>query len=152
MPARSNWCADWAWTWRARPISSSISNRAGRRRRWRVTWKRDGAWTGFAERHSSAWARKCANASAEIRAGDVVLMDIWAKLDRPEGVYYDITWIGYCGPRPPEQAERVFGVLREARDRAVRRVKDAVAAKRELRGFEVDDAARSYIREQGFAE
>ncbi len=42
--------------------------------------------------------------------------------------------------------------MRDARDRAIAFVKDAVAAKRELRGFEVDDAARAYIREQGFAE
>jgi len=31
-------------------------------------------------------------------------------------------------------------------------VQSAVKAKRELRGFEVDDAARSYIHEQGFGE
>ena len=48
--------------------------------------------------------------------------------------------------------QHVFEVVRGARDRAIRRVKDAVAAKQELRGFEVDDAARSYIREQGFAD
>ena len=31
--------------------------------------------------------------------GDLVLMDMWAKLDRPRRVYYDITWVGYCGSR-----------------------------------------------------
>ena len=37
------------------------------------------------------------DACAEIKRGDVVLMDMWAKLDRPEAVYYDITWVGFCG-------------------------------------------------------
>ena len=92
------------------------------------------------------------DACAEIKKGDTLLMDMWAKLDRPEAVYYDITWVGYCGERPPERYQRVFEVVREARDRAIRRVQDAVVAKQELRGFEVDDAARSYIREQGLAE
>lgn len=48
--------------------------------------------------------------------------------------------------------ENVFGVVREARDRAIKRVQEAVAAKQVLRGFEVDDAARGYIREQGFGD
>jgi Xaa-Pro aminopeptidase len=45
---------------------------------------------------------------------------------------------------------RVFQVVSEARDRAVRRVQEAVAAGELLRGFEVDDAARGYITSQGF--
>jgi Xaa-Pro dipeptidase len=32
--------------------------------------------------------------NAPIRAGDFVLMDMWAKLDQPGAVYYDITWTG----------------------------------------------------------
>ena len=92
------------------------------------------------------------DACAEIQKGDVVLMDMWAKLDRPGGVYYDITWLGYCGDQPPAQVERVFTVVRDARDRAIEKVKSAVQAKRELRGFEVDDAARSHIDAQGFGE
>ena len=91
-------------------------------------------------------------ASAEIKRGDLVLMDMWAKLDRPAAVFYDITWVGFCGAEPPAQVERVFTVVRDARDRAIARVKDAVREKRELRGFEVDDAAREYVRAQGFEE
>jgi len=91
-------------------------------------------------------------ASAEIKRGDLVLMDMWAKLDRPDAVFYDITWVGFCGTEPPAQVERVFTVVRDARDRAITRVKDAVREKRELRGFEVDDAAREHVRSQGFEE
>lgn len=91
-------------------------------------------------------------ACSEITKGDLVLIDMWAKLDRPESVYYDITWTGYCGDTPPDEIQKIFGIVREARDRAVKRVKNAAAARQELRGYEVDDAAREYIREQGFAE
>ena len=90
--------------------------------------------------------------SAEIRKGDLVLLDMWAKLDRPDGVYYDITWVGYCGDRAPDTIEKVFGIVKEARDRAVQRVKEAVAAKQILRGFEVDDAARAYIQDSGYGQ
>ncbi len=92
------------------------------------------------------------DACAEIKRGDTILMDMWAKLDRPEAVYYDITWVGYCGERPPDRYQHVFEVVRDARDRAIKKVQDAVSAKQELRGYEVDDAARSHIREHGFAE
>jgi Xaa-Pro aminopeptidase len=88
--------------------------------------------------------------SLEIRRGDCVLLDMWAKLDRPEAVYYDITWTGCCGPQPPSQVENVFHVVRTARDRAIGFVRQAAAEQRALRGFEVDDAARAYIIERGF--
>lgn len=89
---------------------------------------------------------------SEIRTGDFVLIDMWGKLERPDSVYYDITWTGYCGESVPEKIQRVFGVVVEARDRAIRRVEEAVASHSSLRGFEVDDAARDYIRGQGFGE
>jgi Xaa-Pro dipeptidase len=92
------------------------------------------------------------DASSEIRAGDLVLMDMWAKLDKPEGVYYDITWVGFCGTEVPAAIDKVFGVVREARDRAVACVMEAAAAKKTLRGFEVDDAARAHVRGAGYAE
>ncbi len=91
-------------------------------------------------------------ASSQIRKGDVLLMDMWAKLDRPNAVYYDITWVGYCGSQAPAEVEKVFGIVRDARDRAVAFVKDGVGAGRKMRGYEVDDAARSLIKNAGFGE
>jgi len=90
--------------------------------------------------------------TAPIQAGDWVLLDMWAKLDQAEAVYYDITWTGYCGDQPPEEMRKVFGVVTGARDAAIRRVKEAVAAQRPLRGFEVDDASRGVITNAGFGE
>jgi Xaa-Pro aminopeptidase len=67
-------------------------------------------------------------------------------------VYYDITWVGYCGEHPPAAMERVFGIVRNARDKAIARVKAAVAGNEALCGYQVDDAAREYIRDAGYAE
>jgi len=89
---------------------------------------------------------------SEIAKGDIVLIDMWAKLDQPASVYYDITWVGYCGEQAPERLKNVFGVVRQGRDKAIEQVQRAVAARRELRGYEVDDVARSHIREQGFGD
>ncbi len=91
------------------------------------------------------------DSSSEIKRGDLVLIDMWGKLKRPGSVYYDITWIGFCGD-PPDRVRNVFDVVRGARDRAIERVQRAVAAGQELRGFEVDDAARAYIKDAGLGE
>lgn len=91
-------------------------------------------------------------ASSEIRRGDAVLIDLWAKLDEPSAVYYDITWTGYCGAAPPAALQNIFEVVRDARDRAVERVETAIERAETIHGFEVDDAARTYIKDRGFGQ
>jgi Xaa-Pro aminopeptidase len=88
--------------------------------------------------------------SAPIRCGDLVLLDLWAKLDQPDAVYYDITWMAYCGEQVPEPMEKAFAVSMGARDAGIKLVREAMAAGRNLRGFEVDDAVASYIQTSGY--
>ena len=90
--------------------------------------------------------------SRTIRKNDAVLIDMWAKLDRPHAVYYDITWTGYCGSTPPSALQNVFEVVRNARDSAIQRVQTAVQQAETIHGFDVDDAARAYIKERGFGD
>ncbi|MGA2130821.1 MAG: Xaa-Pro peptidase family protein [Bryobacteraceae bacterium] len=90
--------------------------------------------------------------TSEIRGGDLVLLDMWAKLKEPGAVYYDITWTGFCGDRPTDKMREVYDVVAGARDAAVERVRQGVAAGQELRGFEVDDAARGHIASHGYGE
>ncbi|MGA3094991.1 MAG: M24 family metallopeptidase [Bryobacteraceae bacterium] len=89
-------------------------------------------------------------ATAPIAAGDFVLLDMWAKLESPGATYYDITWTGFCGECPSDAMRNVFAVVSGARDAAIRRVQDAVAASQPLCGYEVDDAARGFIESRGF--
>jgi Xaa-Pro dipeptidase len=93
-----------------------------------------------------------AESSSAIRSGDFVLLDMWAKLDQPGAVYYDITWTGFCGDIPAEEMQNVFAAVTGARDAATHRVEQAVAAGKPLRGFEVDDVARGYIESRGFGD
>jgi Xaa-Pro aminopeptidase len=90
--------------------------------------------------------------SALIQQGDVVLIDMWAKLARPGSVYYDITWTGHTGHEIPSEVQNVFNVVTGARDAAIAKVQTAIANGQPLYGFEVDDACRGHIREHGFAE
>jgi len=89
--------------------------------------------------------------NSPIHPGDVVLLDMWAKLDQPGAVYYDITWTGFCGDAP-ERVLNVYEAVRGARDAAIEKVISSVSAGREIRGFEVDDASRGFIQSKGFGE
>lgn len=91
-----------------------------------------------------------ATGSAPIRRADLVLLDLWAKLsDDPEAVYYDITWMAFCGDEVPERMRKAFAVVVGARDAGIRLVQEATAAGRALRGFEVDDTVRAHIESCG---
>ena len=91
-----------------------------------------------------------AQGSRPIRAGDLLLLDMWAKCDRPGSVYYDITWMGYLGGRVPDAYAKIFRIVREARDRAITLVRERVASGKPLHGWEVDRAAREVIRKAGY--
>jgi Xaa-Pro aminopeptidase len=77
---------------------------------------------------------------------------MWAKLDRPGAVFYDITWTAYCGEDVPPRIQNAFEVVRDARDKAVEAVQQAFEAGRTVHGFEVDDAARRHIKSHGLGE
>jgi Xaa-Pro aminopeptidase len=42
-------------------------------------------------------------ADSEIKVGDFVLLDMWAKMDFPEGVYSDLTKVGFIGETVPDK-------------------------------------------------
>jgi Xaa-Pro aminopeptidase len=93
-----------------------------------------------------------ADHAAPIREGDFLLIDIWGRLDSPSSIYYDITWTGVVGREPTKKEQLVFSTVRRARDAAISVVESAFAQNRPIQGFEADDAARSVIRDAGFAE
>jgi Xaa-Pro aminopeptidase len=87
-----------------------------------------------------------------IKKGDFVLIDLWAKLDKPNSVYSDLTRTCFVGSEPPEKYRKVFDIVAAARDAAIEKVQQAFAKKLTLRGWEVDDAARWVIEKAGYGE
>ncbi len=87
-----------------------------------------------------------------INEGDFVLIDLWAKADRPGAVYADITWTSFVGESIPEEVNEVFTVVRDARDAATDFVKEAFAAGRTIYGWQVDDVCRARIKDAGYGD
>lgn len=86
------------------------------------------------------------------KRGDMVLIDLWAKKDVPGAVYYDITWVGYIGDRPTRKYAEIFAVARNARNTAIRFVKDRFAKGQPCFGWQVDDACRAVVKKAGYAK
>ncbi|MEZ5403629.1 MAG: M24 family metallopeptidase [Bryobacteraceae bacterium] len=123
-----------------------------------TAFERDGLFTdhgpivGVNENAANPHYEPTAELHKEIARGDVVLIDLWAKLAAaPDAVYYDITWTGFTGA-PPADVENVFGVVTGARDAAIRFVREGVAAGTEMAGYQVDDAARGHIAAAGYGD
>ncbi len=89
---------------------------------------------------------------SEIKLGDFVLLDMWAKMDRPLAVYSDLTKVGFVGTEVPEKYEHIFQIVAAARDASIALVKKAFAARRPIQGGEADDAARKVIANAGYGE
>jgi Xaa-Pro aminopeptidase len=88
----------------------------------------------------------------QIRPDELVLVDLWGKLDRLGAVFADITWMGFTGSRIPERFTRAFAAVREARDAAVAFVRQGVRSGHEVRGWEVDRAAATVLRQAGYGD
>jgi Xaa-Pro aminopeptidase len=88
----------------------------------------------------------------EIRNGDFVLIDLWAKTKEPFAVWADITWTGYVGESVPEKYTNIFNIVAEARDTAFNLVAARFKQGKEIKGYEVDDSARNVITKAGFGE
>ena len=80
-----------------------------------------------------------------IEKGDIVLLDLWGKLDQPGSVFADITWVAYTGANVPAEYVRVFELVRAARDAAIGLVQASNLTGKDLRGWQVDRAARDVI-------
>lgn len=86
------------------------------------------------------------------KEGDMVLIDLWAKKNVPGGIYYDITWVGFVGNNPPEKYMKIFDVARNARDAAIKFIKESLSKKKKLYGWQVDDVCRNVIKKAGFGK
>ena len=88
--------------------------------------------------------------NSTIKEGDFVLIDLWAKLDKPTAVYSDLTWTAFVGKEVPAKYREVFDIVAAARDAGIQRVRDAFAKQQPLQGWQVDDAARAVIDNAGY--
>ena len=90
--------------------------------------------------------------SRPIVADEVLLLDLWGKQQHAGAVFADITWIGFTGLTVPGPVAGAFRAIVEARDAAVTHVEEAAREGRDLRGWEIDQAARAVLIRSGYED
>jgi Xaa-Pro aminopeptidase len=85
--------------------------------------------------------------TAMIVPGQLLLVDLWAR--EPGGIYADQTWMASIGV-PSDRDACLWGIVREARDAALKLLKDRVQKQSPIAGREVDLAAYQVIADAGF--
>lgn len=90
--------------------------------------------------------------SYRMKEGDLVLIDLWAKKNKPGAIYYDITWMGYIGHSVPKEIEDIFQVARAGRLAALDFVKQCFKENKPVHGWEVDDICRNVLTKAGYGE
>ncbi|MEE9442002.1 MAG: M24 family metallopeptidase [candidate division Zixibacteria bacterium] len=81
---------------------------------------------------------------AEIKKDNLVLIDLWAKLQKPKSVFADITWMAYTGSDLPDEYTKSFSLICMARDAAI----DFLITnwgQKNIFGYQVDDVCRGVI-------
>lgn len=88
----------------------------------------------------------------EIQRGDTLLIDLWAKGNKPDSTFADITWMGFVGETVPERPAKLFSVIAAGRDAVVNHLKRNLSENTTIRGCELDDICRAVVNEAEFGE
>lgn len=102
------------------------------------------------ERASNPHFAPTAEDTRFIQPGDVLLIDLWAKMEDPRAVYADTTWMAYAGDQVPSDVEHVFTIVYNAQQAAYDLIKERFAKGEVIEGWEADRASRQVIERAGF--
>jgi len=84
--------------------------------------------------------------------GDIIQLDLWAKMKTLGSIYADISWLGVFGGTVPAKAQAPFAALIASRDAAVSFIAAAAAEGRRVSGAEVDAHVRGHLLSAGYAQ
>jgi Xaa-Pro dipeptidase len=93
-----------------------------------------------------------ADKAAPIKRGDLIVISLAAKLDKPEGIYAAQTWCAVADQAVPDPIARAFETVSLARDQAMALIGDRARKHRPVTGAEVDDTTRAFLRKAGLAD
>jgi Xaa-Pro dipeptidase len=93
-----------------------------------------------------------ADKAAPIKRGDLIVISLAAKLDKPEGIYAAQTWCAIADATVPEPIAKAFETTSLARDQAMGLIGDRMRKHRPVTGAEVDNATRAFIKKAGFGD
>jgi len=88
----------------------------------------------------------------KLKEGNLIMIDIWARLAEIGAPFADITWMMYYGRTPSKQQASAFRAVAEARDRAIKYLQSNLKNKIVPTGKEIDAEARNYLAKHGHGD
>ena len=89
---------------------------------------------------------------APIKRGDLVLIDTVTKVKKPRAPAADLTWMGYVGDKVPDEYAKVWNIVFDAQQSALKAIRDAFKAGKPITGAQADDVSRGVISKAGYAD
>ena len=90
--------------------------------------------------------------TSPINPGDLIVISLAAKVDKPEGIYAAQTWCAVADKTVPDRIHQAFETVSLARDQALVLITDRSHKHRPVTGAEVDQATRAFIKKAGFTD
>ena len=87
--------------------------------------------------------------SLRLKPDSLIMIDVWARLNKKKAVFADITWMGYYGKKAPAEIMKVYNLVIGARDLAVKHIQSELKKRKMPKGSATDLAARDFITRAG---
>ncbi len=88
----------------------------------------------------------------KIKPESLIMIDLWGRVKKRGAPFADITVMGYLGKNISAEILKVFNIVINARDKAVKYLKENLKKCKMPTGFEVDKVARDYIKKLCFGD
>ena len=90
--------------------------------------------------------------SRQIREGSRLIVDIAGRLPQEDAIYYDVSWCMNVGPQIDAEYQRLFNLVKEARQTAFDLIQSKLDAGQDICGCEVDAHLQAFFQERGMAQ
>lgn len=88
----------------------------------------------------------------KLKPNTLIELDIWARLNESGAPFADITWMAFYGKEVPDEVQKVFDIVIEARDRTLIYIRECLELGNLPIGSEADWVARQTIIDAGFGD
>lgn len=97
-----------------------------------------------------------AKLNRKLKFGDIIMIDVWARINKKGAPFADITWMGFYGKDVFQKIRKVFDIVIGARDEGIKFIKKELknksASQKIPLGKEIDKAVRDYIHVHGYGD
>lgn len=106
----------------------------------------------FGAHTADAAYRVSSQSSATLKRGELVMISIAARVDKPDSVFAALTGMAIADATVPATIARAFEAVTSARDVALATLAERKSKRPGLKGFEIDAAVRAVLTQSGFGK